>query len=117
MYLHDPGAERALIMSVTDDADFADAVAAVRGTRPTGGGGWLELTAPGIVARTERHATDLCAEILDLHGLAARLRCNERPELAAGTREVVRAAHVAYVACHRLSPVAERADAMEELTA
>lgn len=115
MYLHDPRAERALILSVTDDTDFADAVSAERAGRPTHGHGWLEVTASGIVARAEQQAVELCAEILDLSALVPRLRQPERPQLVAGIEEVVRAAHAAFASCRAVIAAAERADAMEEV--
>jgi hypothetical protein len=116
MYLYDPRAERALILAMTRDGDFADAVAARRATPPEDGG-WLDATAPDIVARVERRAIELCAEILDLPALTPRLREAERPALAAGVRQVVRSAHAAYVACRALTSAAERADEMTELAA
>ena len=115
MYLHDPRAERALILSVTDDTDFAEAVAAARAGRPTHDRGWLDVTASAIVARTEQRAVELCAEILDLSALVPRLREAERSQLVAGIEEVVRAAHAAFASCRAVIAAAERADAMEEV--
>ena len=117
MYLHDPRAERVFILTVTDDRDFADAVAAKRAACPRDDRDWLDLTAPDIVVRSEQRAVELCAEVLDLAALMPRLRENERPTLTTGVRQIVRAAHAAYVACRGLTPAAERADSMEELAA
>ena len=117
MHLYAPRAERALILAVTHDRDFAEAVAAQRAAPPDADRGWLDLTAPDIVARAEQRALELCAEILDLPALEPRLQEREQPALTAGMRQVIRSAHAAYVACRALTPTAERADNSEDLAA
>ena len=117
MYLYDPRAERALILAVTSDGDFADAVAAYRAAPAPDDRRWLDATAPDTVARAEQHALALCAEILDLAALVPRLAERQRPALTAGVRQVVRSAHAAYAACRALTSTAERADELGELVA
>lgn len=117
MYLHDPRAERALILAVTGDGDFAEAVAAHLATRAEHDDRWLDATPTDIVARAEQRAIELCAEILDLPTLAAQLQERERPVLTAGVRQIVRSAHSAYAACRALTTTAERADERMELVA
>ena len=117
MYLDDQRAERALILAVTHDGDFADAVTAQRGAPPEQDRGWLDATAPDVVARAEQKAVELCAEILDLRALVPQPGERERAGLSAGIRQVIRSAHTAYAACRALTAAAERADETTELAA